>query len=221
MDPLSSLVSTIARVLGVGWASGINLYATILTLGFLGNAGYLDLPAGLAICSDPLVMTAAGFMYCVEFFADKIPGVDSGWDALHSFIRIPAGAALAAAAVGDVSPAAQIAAGLVGGSLTAATHTLKAGGRVLLNTSPEPLSNWSASLLEDIVVAAGLLAALHYPWLFLTALAAFLVLLAWLLPKIWRGIRGILRAIDRRFRPRRTPDATPSLPSSRRHRLPP
>ncbi|HET8701357.1 MAG TPA: DUF4126 domain-containing protein, partial [Nitrococcus sp.] len=117
MDPLSSLITTIALTLGMGWASGLNLYATILTLGFLHNADYMSLPPGLAICADPLVMAAATCMYFIEFFADKIPGIDSGWDALHTFIRIPAGAALAAGAADDVSPAVQIAAGLAGGSL--------------------------------------------------------------------------------------------------------
>lgn len=221
MDPLSSLVSTIALILGVGWASGINLYAAILTLGFLHNAGYMSLPAELAICADPLVMAAAGFMYCVEFFADKIPGVDSGWDALHTFIRIPAGAALAAAAAGDVSAAVQVAAGLVGGSLAAGSHALKAGGRVLINTSPEPFSNWTASVVEDAVVVAGLWVALQQPWLFLVVLAGFLLLLIWLLPKIWYGIRGILRAIAEFLRLPHAQDTPPSLPPPRHKRLPP
>lgn len=222
MDPLSSLVSTIALILGVGWASGINLYAAILTLGFLHNAGYMSLPPELAICADPLVMAAAGFMYCIEFFADKIPGVDSGWDTLHTFIRIPAGAALAAAAAGDVSPAVQVAAGLVGGILATGSHALKAGGRVLINTSPEPITNWTASVLEDVVVVGGLWTALHYPWLFMVALAVFLLLLVWLLPRIWRGIRRILRTLAGFFRSPRPPaDTTPSLPPPRRSRLPP
>ncbi|MDN5850984.1 MAG: DUF4126 domain-containing protein, partial [Nitrococcus sp.] len=214
-------VSTIALILGVGWASGINLYAAILTLGFLHNAGYMSLPAELAICADPLVIAAAGFMYCVEFFADKIPGVDSGWDALHTFIRIPAGAALAAAAAGDVSPAVQVAAGLVGGTLAAGTHALKAGGRVLINTSPEPFSNWTASVLEDVVVVAGLWTALQYPWMYLAALAVFLLLLAWLLPKIWNAICGILRAIAEFLRLPHAQETTPSLPPPRHKRLPP
>lgn len=224
MDPLSALVSTIAVTLGVGWASGINLYATILTLGFLHNAGYMSLPPSLAICADPLVMAAAGFMYCTEFFADKIPGVDSGWDMVHTFIRIPAGAALAAAAVGDVSPAVQVAAGLVGGTLAAGTHALKAGGRVLINTSPEPFSNWTASVLEDLTVVAALWTALQHPWLFLAALAVFVLLAIWLLPKIWYAVRGLLRALARLFRAAPAPQTTPSaprLPPSRRKRLPP
>ncbi|EAR22080.1 DUF4126 domain-containing protein [Nitrococcus mobilis] len=224
MEPLSALVSTIALTLGVGWASGINLYATILTLGFLHNAGYMSLPTGLAICADPLVMAAAGAMYCIEFFADKIPGVDSGWDTLHTFIRIPAGAALAAGAAGDVAPAVQVAAGLAGGTLAAGTHTLKAGGRVLINTSPEPFTNWTASVLEDVAVVTGLWTALQHPWFFLLALAAFLLLMVWLLPRIWRGIRGLLRALAELFRRthhRESNDTTPSLPPPRRKRLPP
>lgn len=215
MDPLSSLVATIALTLGVGWASGINLYATILTLGFLYNAGYMSLPPGLMLCTDPLVMAAAGFMYCVEFFADKTPGLDTGWDTLHTFIRIPAGAALAAAAVGDVSPAVQVAAGLVGGTLATGSHALKAGSRILINTSPEPFSNWTASVLEDVTVVAGLWTALHHPWLFLIALGAFLLALAWLLPRIWRGIRRLMGSIARLFGFGRTRESTPTLPPPR------
>ncbi len=225
MEPLSALVSTIALTLGVGWASGINLYATILTLGFLHNTGHISLPTGLMICTDPLVMAAAGAMYCIEFFADKIPGIDSGWDTLHTFVRIPAGAALAAGAAGEVAPAVQVAAGLVGGSLAASSHTLKAGGRVLINTSPEPFSNWTTSVLEDVAVIGGLWAALQHPWFFLAALTAFLLLMAWLLPRIWRGIRGLLhilaRLFGRRDQRREADGAPPSLPPPRRKRLPP
>ena len=119
MDQLEQIVSLIALTMGVGWASGINLYATVLMLGVLSNMGHITLPDELMVVSDPLVLMAAGFMYCVEFFADKVPGVDTGWDGLHTFIRIPAGAALAAAAVGDISPAVEIAAALVGGGLAA------------------------------------------------------------------------------------------------------
>ncbi len=195
MTGVEQLAATIALTLGVGWASGINLYAAVLALGLMHSTGHVTLPPSLEIVADPLVLTAAGFMYCVEFFADKTPGVDTGWDALHTFIRLPAGAVLAAAAVGDVSPAAQIAAGLVGGSLAAGSHAVKAGGRALINTSPEPVSNWSASLLEDVAVIAGLWAALNYPLAFLAALVAFIALAVWLLPKIWRGLKRIVRLI--------------------------
>jgi hypothetical protein len=194
---LENLTQTIALSLGAGWASGINLYAAILVLGFLGATGRMDLPAGMEVLSDPLVMFAAGFMYLVEFFTDKVPGVDTAWDTLHTFIRIPAGAILAASAVGDVGPGAELAAALVGGGMAAASHAAKAGTRVLINTSPEPFTNWTASILEDFSVVAGLLVALNHPALFLVLLAVFLLLLIWLLPKLWRGIKRVFGAIAR------------------------
>ena len=153
--------------------------------------GHMQLPPGLEVLADPMVLMAAGFMYCVEFFADKIPGVDTGWDTLHTCIRIPAGAALAAGAVGDMNQAVVIAAALVGGSLAASSHALKAGSRVMINTSPEPVSNWAASFSEDIVVLGGLWAALNHPVWFLAGLLLFILLLVWLLPKIWSGIKKV------------------------------
>lgn len=191
MDQLEQITAIIALTMGVGWASGINLYATILMLGLMSNMGNLELPAELEIIADPMVLMAAGFMYCVEFFADKIPGVDTGWDTLHTFIRIPAGAALAAGAVGDMNGAVVLAAALVGGSLSATSHALKAGGRVMINTSPEPVTNWTASVTEDIAVFGGLWAALNYPIAFLIGLVLFIALVIWLLPKIWRGIKKV------------------------------
>jgi isopentenyldiphosphate isomerase len=193
MDQLQHIAAVIALTMGAAWASGINLYAAILVLGLLGNSGSLTLPPDLQVLASPLVLFAAGTMYLVEFIADKIPGVDSGWDALHTFIRIPAGAVLAAGAVGEMDPAVVLAAALVGGGLAAGSHALKSGSRVLINTSPEPFSNWAVSLAEDVAVVAGLWAALYHPWLFLVLLALFLVLLAWLLPKLWRGIRGLFQ----------------------------
>ena len=152
MEQLDQVITLIALSMGVGWASGINLYAAILMLGLMSNMGHMALPPGLELVADPMVLIAAGFMYCVEFFADKVPGVDTGWDTLHTFIRIPAGAVLAAGAMGDVNGAAMLAAGLVGGTMAATSHTLKAGSRVLINTSPEPLSNWLASFSESLLV---------------------------------------------------------------------
>lgn len=194
------VVETIALTMGVGWASGINLYAAVFMLGLLQTTGHITLPAEMAFVADPLVLLAAGFMYCVEFFADKVPGVDTGWDAIHTFLRIPAGAVLAAMALGDVSVPAQIAAGLVGGTLAAATHATKAGARVVINTSPEPVSNWGASLAEDVAVFAGLWVALNYPWLFLTLLVVFIGLMIWLLPKLWRGVKIVFATLARWFR---------------------
>lgn len=188
-------VSIIALSMGAAWASGINLYAAVFMLGYMGTTGHMVLPAELQVLSDPLVMTAAAVMYCVEFFADKVPGVDTGWDTLHTFIRIPAGAMLAASAVGDVSPAIELTAGLLGGSLAAATHATKAGSRLMINTSPEPFSNWTASITEDLLVIAGLWTALTHPLWFLTALIIFIVLMIWLLPRLWRLIKTVLQYI--------------------------
>jgi hypothetical protein len=188
-------VEVIALSMGAAWASGINLYATIFMLGYMGMTGNIVLPEELMIVSDPLVMTAAGFMYCVEFFADKIPGVDSGWDSIHTFIRIPAGAMLAASAVGDVTPAVELGAAILGGSLAAGSHATKAGGRLLINTSPEPVSNWGASISEDLVVIGGLWAALNHPVIFLIALVLFILFMIWVLPKLWRLIKVIFKRI--------------------------
>jgi hypothetical protein len=205
LDP----VGAIALSMGAGWASGINLYAAVLMLGVLHSTGNTVLPPELQVVADPLVMLAAGLMYCVEFFADKTPGVDTAWDALHSFIRIPAGAVLAAAAVGDVGAGAQLAAGLLGGGLAATTHLTKAGSRVLINTSPEPFTNWAASLAEDLMVFGGLWAALHHPWLFLALLGGFVALAVWLLPRLWRGIRALLARLAQFFRGRPPAAAEP------------
>ena len=218
-------VDQLALALGAGWASGLNLYAAVLALGYFNATGDLLLPPELQILSDPLVMLAAGLMYCVEFFADKTPGVDSGWDALHTFLRIPAGAVLAAGAVGDVSPALQIAAGLVGGTLAAGTHFTKAGARVLINTSPEPFSNWAASVTEDVAVFAAIWTAVHHPALWLALLALSVALIVWLLPRLWRGIRRVLSSLARWFgfdsgRPPASP-IPPAGPPPAPPRLPP
>lgn len=191
------IVNTIALTMGVAWASGINLYAAIFVLGYLNMTGNIALPPDLQVLSDPLVLAAAGFMYVVEFFTDKTPGVDTGWDAIHTFIRIPAGAVLAAGAVGDVAPAAELAAMIIGGTLAAGSHATKAGSRVLINTSPEPFSNWAASIGEDVLVVVGLWTALHHPVLFLVALAAFIAAMIWLLPKLWRGVKRVFAFLGR------------------------
>jgi hypothetical protein len=142
-------------------------------------------------------MVAAGAMYCIEFFADKVPGVDTGWDALSTFIRIPAGAILAAGAVGDIGSGAQLAAAIAGGALATGSHVTKAGTRVLINTSPEPVTNWFASVGEDVAVIAGLWTALYHPVLFIVLLVIFIILSIWLLPKIWRGIKKVFAFIRR------------------------
>jgi len=200
MEPLDQIANTISLTMGVAWASGINLYAAILVLGLLGTTGNITLPATLQILTDPMVIVAAGVMYFVEFFADKMPGVDTGWDTLHTFIRIPAGALLAAGAVGDVNPAVALTAAILGGGLAAGAHAVKSGSRVIINTSPEPFTNWTASIAEDIAVIGGLWTAIHYPWLFLVLMIVFIGLMIWLLPKIWGGIKKIFGYIRRLFK---------------------
>jgi hypothetical protein len=200
---MQEILPYIALSMGVAWASGINLYAAILVLGLLGLSGNMPLPETLQVLQNPIVIGVAGFMYCVEFFADKIQGVDSAWDTLHTFIRIPAGAVLAATAVGDVDPAIAISAALVGGGLTAGTHLTKASTRLLVNTSPEPFSNIGASLAEDTVVVGGLLTALYYPSLFLVLLVAFVALMIWLLPILIRALKGIFDSLKWLFGGRR------------------
>lgn len=188
-------VSIIAAALGVAWASGINLYAAVLTLGLMGTTGYMELPPELQILQSPGVLAAAGLMFCVEFFADKIPGLDTLWDAVHSFIRIPAGAMLAGATVASLSPEAELIGVLLGGAVAAGTHFTKAGSRVVINTSPEPVSNWTASVTEDLMVVAGLWTALNYPVLFIILLAVFVALVIWLAPKLWRGVKRVFSKI--------------------------
>jgi len=204
MENYQELVSIIALTMGVGWASGINLYAALLVLGLGGATGNISLPEQLEILQNPLIIGAAGLMYGVEFFADKIPGVDSGWDAISTFIRIPAGAILASSAIGDVSPALEIAAGITGGGLATFSHGAKAGSRLLINTSPEPVTNWTASIAEDFVVIAGLWAALTHPVVFLCLLVIFIALVIWLLPKLLRGIRALFRKLASFFRSKPT-----------------
>ena len=217
MDQLQEISSIIALTLGVAWASGINLYATMATLGLLGASGNMTLPQDLQILQEPLVIFAAGLMYLVEFFADKIPGIDSGWDTVHTFIRIPAGALLAAGAVGEVNPAVGLAAALLGGGLAAGTHFTKAGTRLLLNTSPEPVTNVLASVSEDAIVIGGLVLAWNQPWIFIGLVLLFITSLFWILPRLWRAIRSLKEGVMRLFRRQSVAAATspggpPSLP---------
>jgi hypothetical protein len=211
MEQAQGLVQIIALTLGVSWASGINLYAAMLTLGLLGATGHAQLPPGLEILTHPMVIYASGLMYAVEFFADKIPGVDTGWDVIHSFVRIPAAAVLAAAASMEIGPAAQVAAAIVGGGLAAGSHLTKASGRLLVNSSPEPFTNSAISVGEDAVVIAGIWTALNHPLAFCFLLALMLGAMIWLLPKIWRGIRALWQRLCF-WRSRKTPDRQEAIP---------
>ena len=185
------LVQSVALAGGMAWASGMRLYAVLFAAGLLGRLGYLKLPAALDVLENPWVLGLTGILLIVEFLADKIPAVDSVWDGVQTFIRSPAGAVLAALALGEHDPALMVAAGLLGGTLTAGTHVAKAGSRALINTSPEPFSNIAVSLGEDAMVTSGLLAAVFHPVLFLSLLGVFIVVVIWLLPKLVRGIRAV------------------------------
>lgn len=206
MDAYQELVATFALVMGVGWASGINLYAAVAALGIAGASGHMQLPPDLEVLASPLVIGAACLMYMVEFFADKTPGVDTGWDALHTFIRLPAGALLAAGAVGEVAPALEIAAGLLGGTLAAGSHLTKASSRVLINASPEPFSNWAASVGEDVLVLGGLWTMLNHPLLFVCLMLVFVGLVIWLLPKLLRLLRLVFQRVQRWFGAKTAPE---------------
>lgn len=208
MEQVNSIASIIALTMGAAWAAGINLYAAVATLGILSVTGNMTLPPDLQVLANPLVIGAACLMFAVEFIADKMPGVDTGWDTIHTFIRIPAGALLAAGAVGEVNPAVSLAAALLGGTLAAGTHGMKAGSRMLINTSPEPFTNWTASIVEDLMVIGGIWAAVTHPWVFLVLLVIFILLMIWLLPKIWRGIKMLAARIKELFTPRQ---ASPPL----------
>lgn len=187
------ILSTAATAAGMSWASGLRLYMALFTAGWLGFMGWVELPPALQVLESPWVLVATGLLTLVEFLADKIPGVDTAWDAVHTFIRIPAGALLAAASFADIDPVWTTIAALIGGSFAAGAHAAKAGGRALINTSPEPVSNWTASFTEDATVAGGLWATFFFPLLLIPFLVIFFVLVIWLVPRFWRGLRTILR----------------------------
>ena len=195
MDPLSVL----ALSLGTGWASGLNLYAAVLTLGVLQDLGVVALPPDLHVLGSPVVLIAAGALYVLEFFADKVPGVSTGWDALHTFIRIPAGALLAAASVAHMGRDWALAAALLGGALAAGTHLAKSGSRAALAVFPLPFAAWMASLGEDAAVVVLLWLAISHPVVFFGLLALFVAALAWVLPKLFRALRGLFCTIGRRL----------------------
>lgn len=179
----------------LGFASGIRLYLVLFAVGLAGYLQWVPLPAGLQLLAQPWVLGASGLMMAVEFFADKIPALDSLWDTVHTLIRIPAGAALAAAIFGGDSATWATVAALLGGSLAATSHFTKAGSRALINTSPEPFSNVVASSAEDVLAGGLLLLVLAYPWV-AAAIVGLLVLLAlWLLPKLARFVMRLLRRL--------------------------
>ncbi len=191
------LIQTIALSAGLAWASGLRLYLVVFLAGLLSNFGYLHLPETLSVLQNPLVIGVAGLMAFAELIADKIPAFDSLWDGFQTFIRIPAGALLAAFAMGEVDPAWAVAAGLIGGTITAGTHFAKAGSRLAINTSPEPFSNWIASFGEEGMVLGGLWAMLASPLVFLGLLVVFLALASWLLTRFWSLLSRLIRRPSR------------------------
>ncbi|MEO7760922.1 MAG: DUF4126 domain-containing protein [Casimicrobiaceae bacterium] len=198
------MIQQVAIGAGLAWASGIRLYAVLFLTGLLAWFNVIHLPTGLHLLMHPVVLSASGCMFLLEFFADKVPGFDSIWDAVHTFIRIPAGAILAAATFSDVDPAWMLAAGLIGGTIASGAHLTKAGTRAVINTSPEPFSNWFASFGEDAAVLGGIWTMFLHPVAFLILLAIFLGFAAWLIPKFWRTTRAVaarLRGSNRIARP--------------------
>ena len=190
------IAQLIALAAVLGFASGIRLYAVLLVVGLVGYAGWVDLPPGLAILQHPWVLGAAGAMVLVEFVADKIPGIDTVWDALQTFIRIPAGAALAAGVLGGLDGAAwTTVAAILGGSLAATSHFTKAGTRAAVNTSPEPFSNLGLSVAEDLSTMGLLWLALTHPLVALALVVVLVALAVWLLPRIFRFIIRIGRRL--------------------------
>jgi len=186
----------IALAAVLGFASGIRLYAVLLVVGLVGYAGWVDLPPGLAILQHPWVLGAAGAMVLVEFVADKIPGVDTVWDALQTFIRIPAGAALAAGVLGGLDGVAwTTVAAILGGSLAATSHFTKAGTRAAANTSPEPFSNLGLSVAEDLSTLGLLWLVLTHPLVALAVVVVLVGLAAWMLPRILRFVIRIGRRL--------------------------
>jgi len=201
----------LALAAALGWASGVRLYLVVLLTGLAGYLGWIQLPGGLQLLAHPVVLVASGFMVFVEFFADKIPGLDSLWDMVHTVIRIPAGAALAASVFGADHAAMALVAALLGGGFAATAHAAKATTRAAINTSPEPFSNVGASLLEDGVVPAGLWLAVAHPLVFGILFIALLVFSVWLIHKSWRFLKSLFGRVTRIFSGRPDPGVTPAF----------
>ncbi|WP_219213427.1 DUF4126 domain-containing protein [Variovorax boronicumulans] len=205
------LPQLLALAAAIGWASGIRLYLVVLLTGLVGYMGWVPLPSGLHLLAHPVVLAVSGFMVFVEFFADKIPGLDSLWDMVHTVIRIPAGAALAAGVFGGDHALMALVAALLGGGFAATAHAAKATTRAAINTSPEPFSNVGASLVEDTAVPAGLWLALAHPVVFLVLFVLVLVLSVWLIRKSWRFLKALFGRVARIFSGRSDPGVVPAF----------
>ena len=206
-------VEALSLAMGTAWTSGLNLYATVAALGIARQMELIQLPQNLEVLAHPAVIAIACIMYVIEFFADKVPYFDSGWDALHTFIRVPAGAILAARALGDMNPALELAAMLAGGSIALAAHGAKATTRLAINASPEPFTNWTASVAEDAAVLGGIWLIFNNPILMVIFVIGFVGLGVWLMPKIFRlakrGFQALRVRLDGSKPDRTAPSAGP------------
>lgn len=198
---MTQLISTIAIAMGASWVSGINLYASVATLGLLGRFAGLELPGELQVVTSWWVIGVAVVLYAIEFVADKIPVVDSTWDVIHTFIRVPAGAVLAASAFGDFDRSIQMIALLLGGGLALSSHGTKAATRAMLNASPEPVSNIVASVVEDIVAVVSIVCSVFLPILLFVIVGTGLVISFLVFKRILRFFRQVSNSIRRLFAP--------------------
>lgn len=194
-----NLVQTLGLALGSAWISGVNLYATVAVLGLLQRYELARLPGEMEALGNWWVIGVALFLYSIEFIADKVPYVDTVWDAVHTFIRVPAGAALAFSATSQLNPAVQAIALLLGGGLALTTHGTKATVRAAANTSPEPFTNWALSLAEDVFAIGAIAFAVFNPVAILVVIFIFLLVFAWLFPKIVRRLARMVRAVRALF----------------------
>ena len=193
------VVPSLALAGVLSWASGFRLYAALFIAGMLDRFHVVVLPDKLAILSHTPVLVVTGALLVVEFLVDKVPAIDSAWDSVQTFVRVPLGALLAWGVFAHATPEVQSVAAILGGALAAGTHIAKAGTRAMVNASPEPFSNWGLSFSEDGVVLLGIWLALKHPAVFVVLLALFVLLLVWLIPKLWRGLRALWRGFQRLF----------------------
>ncbi len=185
-------ITTLGTATGSAWLSGINLYATVVTLGVLQKFQLVKLPGELDILGNWWVIGLAAALYVIEFVADKVPAVDTAWDAIHTFIRVPAGAILAATAFADFDPAVKMAAMILGGGIALSSHGAKAATRLAVNASPEPVSNAVLSLTEDVFAFGSTILMVFFPVVMLVVVIVFLIVMIWLTPKIVRALRRLI-----------------------------
>ena len=196
---MNEWLPTLSLALGSAWTSGINLYATVTVLGLLQRFGGAKLPGGLEVLDNWWIIGVAAFLYLIEFFADKIPYVDSVWDVVHTFIRVPAGALVAYGATNQMDSSVHVIATLLGGGLAFSSHGTKAAVRATANLSPEPVSNWILSLVEDVIAIVGTILAVIAPVLIAIVLVIFLIFFVWFMPKFLRAVRGLWNGIRALF----------------------